>query len=200
MATARSSARGSSLIELALVLPVLLMLVLNALNFGYFILVALNLTSASRSATEYSITGQATPATIPLPPPTPGSTLSCPSYNPDCWVTETAYTDLKVGSPRTSTLQVCSETVGMSFDASGNPVACCSKGSNLTFTGGLDKSGSCSLQAAEADPEGPHFVLQQVDVWYSFEPLIPGKVFNIATPCGLSNCQFHRRAFMRAMN
>ncbi len=52
MGTAKSSTRGSSLIELALVLPLLLMIVLNAVNFGHFILVALNLTSSSRAATE----------------------------------------------------------------------------------------------------------------------------------------------------
>jgi hypothetical protein len=42
--------------------------------------------------------------------------------------------------------------------------------------------------------------LQQVDVWYTFRPIIPGRPFNITTPCGLGNCQFHRRAFMRSMN
>ena len=102
------SQRGASLIELALTLPLLLMIALNALNFGYFFLVALNLSSASRSATLYAIQGQATPATLVIAPPTPG-TGTCPSYNTDCYVTNTAYTDLKLPSATSSTLQVCSE-------------------------------------------------------------------------------------------
>ena len=200
MGTAKSPTRGSSLIELALVLPFLLMIVLNAVNFGHFILVALNLTSSSRAATEYSITGQATPGTLPLPPASPGSSTSCPSYNASCYVSNTAYTDLKLASARQATLQICSQTVGMSFDGSGYPVSCCSQGSDNTFTGGVDKTGSCSVAAAPADPEAPHFVMQQVDVWYTFRPLIPGRPFNITTPCGIGDCTFHRRAFMRSMN
>jgi len=200
MGTARNSVRGSSLIELALVLPLLLMIVLNAVNFGHFILVALNLTSSSRTATEYSISGQATPGTLPIPPASPGSSSSCPGYNANCYVSNTAYTDMKLSSARQATLQICSQSVGMSLDGSGYPVSCCSQGSDTTFNGGVNKAGACTVAAAPADPEAPHFVMQQVDVWYTFKPLIPGRPFNITTPCGISDCTFHRRAFMRSMN
>lgn len=200
MRTARNPLRGSSIIELALVLPLLLMIVLNAVNFGHFILVALNLTSSSRSATEYSISGQATPGTLTIPPAAPGSSSGCPSYNANCYVTNTLYTDMKLSSARNSTVQICSPSVGMSFDGSGNPISCCARGSDTTFDGGVSRTGSCSVAATEADPEAPHFVMQQVDVWYTFRPLIPGRPFNITTPCGISDCQFHRRAYMRSMN
>ena len=40
--------RGQSLVETALMIPLLLVLILNAVNFGYFLIVTLNLTSAAR--------------------------------------------------------------------------------------------------------------------------------------------------------
>ena len=39
---------GQALVETALILPVMLLVLLNAVNFGYFYLVALNLTAAAR--------------------------------------------------------------------------------------------------------------------------------------------------------
>ena len=58
---------GQSLVEIALILPILLLIVLNAVNFGYFFLVALNLAAAPRSGVEYSIIGSAAPAGTGLP-------------------------------------------------------------------------------------------------------------------------------------
>jgi uncharacterized membrane protein len=51
-------------------------------------------------------------------------------------------------------------------------------------------------------------VLNQVDVAYTFSPLINGSIFNIfilATPVcsstgGSVSCTFHRQVLMRAMN
>ena len=59
--------RGQSLVETALMIPLLLMLILNAVNFGYFLLVTLNLTSAARSGIEYAIQGSSTVANTSLP-------------------------------------------------------------------------------------------------------------------------------------
>src|SRR5947199_10608031 len=64
----KASRSGEGLIETALIVPFLLTMILNAVNFGYFFLVALNLTSAPRSAVEYSIQGFQTPATLTLAP------------------------------------------------------------------------------------------------------------------------------------
>ncbi len=58
---------GQALIETALMLPLILLLVLNCVNFGYFFIVALNLTVAPRSGVEYSILGFQTPASLSLP-------------------------------------------------------------------------------------------------------------------------------------
>src|SRR6266513_3617663 len=63
---APSPCSGQALIESALLVPFLLTMILNAVNFGYFFLVALNLTSAPRSAAEYSIQGFQTPSPASL--------------------------------------------------------------------------------------------------------------------------------------
>src|SRR5579862_7483403 len=99
---------GQALIETALILPLLLMIVLNAVNFAYFFLMALNITSASRSGGIYSVMGNATPATIPLPSAGPATTTTTVSY--------LAYQDLTgaVYSPSTNAgVQVCSSSVGV---------------------------------------------------------------------------------------
>ena len=61
------SSRGQSLVETALMLPLLIMIVLNVVNLGYFYLVIVNLTGTARTATLYSIAGSATPAASALP-------------------------------------------------------------------------------------------------------------------------------------
>jgi Flp pilus assembly protein TadG len=71
---------GQSLIETVLFLPFLLTIVLNAVNFAYFFLMALNITSASRSAAIYSVMGGATPAAIALPKAGPNTTTTTVSY------------------------------------------------------------------------------------------------------------------------
>src|SRR5439155_23152189 len=69
---------GQALLEMAVVLPFLLILVFNAINFGYFFIVAINITAAPRSAVEYSIMGSSTPAgdLDGLPKATPANSTS----------------------------------------------------------------------------------------------------------------------------
>src|SRR3989442_996298 len=110
------NSRGQSLVETVLMLPLLLLIVCNVVNLGYFFLVIVNLTGASRTATMYSTVGSSTPA----------------------------------------------------------------------------------------DPEAPNFVLNQVDITYTFSTLIPGTIFNIplqaSALCNSGTCQFVRSARMRAMD
>src|SRR6266481_4932341 len=53
--------RGQSLVETALMLPLLMLLVLNVVNLAYFFLVVVNLQGAARTSTLYSIEGSYTP-------------------------------------------------------------------------------------------------------------------------------------------
>jgi len=60
----RRREQGQSIVETILMMPVLLLFLLNAVNFGYFFFVATNLAAAPRIGVEYSIMGGATPSAI----------------------------------------------------------------------------------------------------------------------------------------
>lgn len=204
-------ARGQSLVETALMLPLLIMIVLNVVNLGYFFVVAVNLTGAARTATLYGIEGGATPAAGNLPSSggsSPATSLSSVTY--------LVYQDLTgaLANPTGVSVQVCSQA---NLDSSGagtntntggvlrtNCETCTSSG--CTPANGTAASGSYSGNPVpNADPESPGFVLNRVDIEYDVTPLIPGRIFNIPLQAsGMCNsggtCQFFRHAEMRALN
>jgi Flp pilus assembly protein TadG len=185
------SSSGQSLVETALLLPVLLTLLFNAVNFGYFFLVALNMAAAPRSGVVYSIQGSSSPASGPLPSAGPSSTAATVSYLTYQDMTGALY------SPASTPVQVCSQAIGLNNTGASTQAAKC------TAFGG-----TYSFSAATSDPESPSFVLNQVEVAYTFSPLINGSVFNLfvlaAPVCsstgGSVSCTFHRQVLMRAMN
>ena len=189
---------GQALMETVLVLPLLLTLVLNAVNFAYFFLIALNITGAARNSGTYSIMGLATPASINLPADGPNTTPTSVSY--------LAYQDLTgaLNSPLTSaSVQVCSPYNGI------NNAGTLTQNSICTHFGSIT-----SFPAAATDPElnagntAPAFNLNRVDVADSFSPPIPFTPFNIlvlvSPACtssgGTVTCTFYRHVEMRAMN
>ncbi len=181
---------GQALIETALILPLVMLLVLNIINFGYFFLVALNLTASPRNAVEYSILGFQTPGSQSLPKDEPVSYL--------------AGQDLyeAISSPSSVSIQVCSSTVGVSGS---NCAPCTLSSTDMSATCSAGGTGS---PAPSSDPESPIFVLDRVDVDYSFHPIIPGTPFGLALlplqVCSSSGttvtCRFHRQVSMREMN
>jgi len=190
---------GQALMETVLIMPVLLAVVLNAINFAFFFLMALNITSSARSSGTYSIMGGATPATIAMPPAGPQTTNTTVSY--------IAYQDLTgaVYTPSTANtgVQVCSPSVGVLNAGTATQQSQCSQlGLSETYP------------AADVDPElnsagtVPAFLLNRVDVAYQFTPPIPLMPFNIivlASPAcsssgGVVTCLFYRHTEMRAMN
>ncbi len=198
----RQSSRGQSLIETALMLPLLLMVVCNVVNLGYFFLVIVNLTGASRTATMYSVEGSSTPAASPLP----SSGGATPTTNL-LSVTYLAFQDMTgaLWNPTGATVRVCSP---ININASGSGVN--GTGANQNANCETCTSGSgCSTAgtgspAPSTDPEAPTFVLNQVDITYTFSALIPGTIFNVPLDasglCNSGSCTFTRRARMRAMN
>jgi hypothetical protein len=176
---------GQSLLETALLLPILLLLVFNAINFGYFFFVAVNLAAAPRMGVQYSIVGAATPSQLELPPAGPPSSNTSVSY--------LTYQDIKGVLPgwANARVQVCSTTLGLSGTGSSQKANCAQYGSGTeTFT-------------PASDPEAPFFVLHRVDVVYEVDPLIPP--FELPTPGGsiplslVPQLRFHRQVSMRAM-
>lgn len=166
---------GQSLLETVLFLPLLVLLTAYAVDFGYMFIVAANLTSASRSAVEYSIQGYETPGQSTLP--VAGPITTTPS------VAALAVADLSglFSSSTTTTVQVCSKEIGVK----NNVAECSSYGpAGTSYTPGID-------------PEAPTFVLNRVDVTYTVHPPIPLSFFSHPLVPSLT---FHRQVSMRALD
>ena len=182
ISSARDS-RGQSLVETALMIPLLLVLILNAVNFGYFLLVTLNLTSATRNGIEYAIQGSSTPSNTSLPQVT-GSAAS----------TVSSLISQELNSFNTGNLavRVCSLNLG-SGSGSAPTSSCTTSGSGGQFP------------APHSDPESANgFALNRIDVSYTFNTLIPTAAFNLVVgsfpTCKINgSCTFTRHAEMRAM-
>ena len=166
---------GQSLLETAIFLPILILLVAYAVDFGYFFIVAANLTSSARNAAEYSIQGLESPAQTALPAAGPITTNTS--------VAALAVGDLSslVNSATATTVQVCSKSVGIA--------------SNLTKCVSYGPPGT--VYSPAADPEAPTFVLNRVDVTYTVQPPIPLSFFSYPL---LPTKQFHRQVSMRALD
>jgi Flp pilus assembly protein TadG len=160
---------GQSLIEVALMIPILTVLICYAVDFGFFFLVATSLNSAARNAIEYSIQGTSSPAQAAEPAATVISNLAIAGIG------------LSGASTSTVSVQVCSSAVGV--NSSNNTTQC-----TTPSTGAGAVSGT-----PDVDPESPRFQLNRVDVVYTFTPPvpIPASIFPSTT--------FHRTVEMRAM-
>jgi Flp pilus assembly protein TadG len=192
---------GQSIVETILMMPVLLLFLLNAVNFGYFFFVATNLAAAPRTGVEYSIMGGATPSAIELPPTGDNANQLSTSFLTN--------EDMRgaLNSPSTNAaVRVCSPSKGIDNPGTVNAKAQCDVFGTVPA--------GYSWPAVQVEPElnlgstAPAFILHQVDVAYKFIPLIPGTPFNIllmASPiCTVSgsnvSCVFHRQSLMRGMN
>ena len=166
---------GQSLLEVAVIIPILLALLGYAVDFGYFFIAAANITSAARNAAQYSVLGYQSPDQGPIPTAGPGSN--------GVSVAEEALGDLAslVNASTTATIEVCSKNLGMA----GNLAKCSSYGP------------SAPSYTPAQDPEAPRFVLQRVDITYTVQPPIPMTFFKVSL---LPTMQFHRQVSMRAMD
>jgi Flp pilus assembly protein TadG len=166
---------GQSLLEIALMMPLLILLIGYAIDFGYFFAVAASVTSAARNAAEYSVQGFESPSGSALPAAGPLTTAAS--------VAAAATGDLSelLNSATVTAVQVCSKSLGIN--------------SNLANCSSFGATGSSYTPAA--DPEAPYFVLQRVDITYTVQPPIPLSLFKISF---LPNLQFHRQVSMRALD
>jgi len=200
--------RGQSLVETALMLPVLLVVVLNVINLGYFFLVVVNLTGAARSATLYSIEGSYTP--FAGAQPAAGSTNCATSPNT---VACLAFQDLTgaVWNPTNTnnTILICSNSninTGTGQGTASSGYANCQQYNSTGCIWGCGGSAgpfSTVSDPEPLDPEAPNFVANHVTITYQFQTLIPGTFFNAALQampsCTGSTCTFRRYATMRSM-
>ena len=167
--------KGQSLIETALFLPVLILLVAYAVDFGYMFIVAANLASSSRNAAQYSIQGFAAPDQGMLP-------VAGPITDPTT-VAGLAVSDMSslAIAATTTTVQVCSKEIGIVS----NVTQCASYGPAGTF------------YTPGTDPEAPTFLLNRVDVTYTIRPPIPFTFFSYQL---VPSLKFHRQVSMRVLD
>jgi hypothetical protein len=192
---------GQSLVETALMLPIMLIVVLNALNIGYFLFVTVNLAGATRVGAEYSMIGPGSPGTTSYPSANTG-TLA---------VSNLLYQDMTgaIGNATGATVQICSPSViksgtGTSGTAPNILANCVICTSSSTCSSATPTTGANATYIPDPDPENSTFVLNRVDVSYSFPPLIGGSPFNLILLGNLFNSgtglyTFHRSIEMRAM-
>lgn len=168
-----SSHSGQSLIETALLLPLLLVLIFNAINFAYYFLVGIHLASAPREGVQYSIMGFETPGQLDLP--------FAPAINT---LTRTDIT--AISDSGTATVRVCTNAGGLGTSGTGSATVanCATFGAGGAFTG------------PAADPEAPLFLLNRVDVQYTVTPLINAAPFGLPV---LPSYTFTRQVSMRQM-
>lgn len=164
-----------------MIVPLLMLLVFGAVDFGYYFIVAAGLTSSARNATEYAIQGFSSPAssfsspTSPTPPPA-GSISTAGS------VAALAIADLNSlpNSTTKTTVQVCSATVN-----SNGALGCQTWGAtSKTWT-------------PDVDPEPTKFQLYRVDILYHISPPLPITFLGYNL---VPTYEFHRMAEMRGMN
>ncbi len=173
------SQSGQSLLETALLIPLLLLLVFNAINFGYYFIVCIHLASAPREGVQYSIQGFETPAHIGLANPGPSTDTHSVSY--------LTYHDMNtLTGSGTTAVRVCSMEIGLNNPGLSTQTAQCTS---------YGSAASPAFAAVAADPESPNFVLHRVDVQYTVTPLIKSSPFGLITP----TLTFHRQVSMRAI-
>jgi hypothetical protein len=183
--------QGQSMIETALLLPILLLIAFNAINFGYFFYVAVNMAAAPRNGVQYEIVGPSTPASPTLPPVGPAGG-PCPTAT-GSYVCTLVFHDMSFLSNFASVggVQVCSSTLGTSGSGSAQKTNCNQYGGSPVYT-------------AASDPEAPLFTLGRVDVTYTLTPILPA--FQLPTPAGpirlvlIPSLTMHRQVSMREMN
>ena len=199
---------GQALIETALLMPFMLALIFNAVNFGWFFYVALNISSGSRSGDLYAMLGSQTPVdpsgihTGEYAPPGAGGTLTGCIGTADCTVQAVMYQDMNGSLPfaaSSATVKVCSSSVGLTVTG-GQTLAQCK-----VFTSATDAGTVTGTAPVDPEQATTGYKLHEVDVTYTFTPLIPGRVFGavlLALPvCNSAgtSCTLHKAVYMRAM-
>jgi len=174
--------QGSSLIETAMVVPILVLILCFAVDVGYFFIVAANLASCSRNAVLYSGQGFVSPAQQQVP--SAGTSGSLADTAGVAGLVGGDMSGLANMSSQTS-VEVCSKGIGVTQTSNGYKTNC------STFP-----SGALSF-TPDQDPESNNGMLaQRVDVVYTTSPPIPLDFFTFTMPA----LSVHWSAEMRAVD
>ena len=149
----RRAESGQALVECALVLPMMILLILNVVNFGAFIYAWITVANAARSGAQYMIIGGAMVTT----PPTPNAAQVAALVQRDLWALPAYATRAQV--------RVCSNNQFRT------PKIECAG------------SGTTTAPPADFEPTATGlpapYVLGTVDVSYAYQPLVPLAVLSL---------------------
>jgi hypothetical protein len=159
---------GHSLVEFALLIPLLFLVLVNAINFGGFYFAWITVASAARTGSQYASLA--------------GATVSGPAPPSSTQIYNVVTQDISALPNRGSlAVRVCTNTNGT--------VACNQTG-----------PGSFTDPAADVRPEANSFVMEWVDVGYTYQPLIPVFDFpNLGIHATLPPTTLHRQTVMRRL-
>jgi len=160
------STSGESLIEVAIALPLLLVLAFNALNFAYLFFFVVNVQGAARTGVEYSVQGLSALGQVNIP--AAGPLLG------DRTVSGLVYGDLGtvLSDSSSASVQVCTVFNGLKNILTTSQATICTQ---------YGPPPQNPFPAAPPDPESPYMILNQVDVTYTFKPLV-----DVPGPFGLA--------------
>lgn len=165
--------------EAALLMPLLLTLIFNAVNIAYFSYALLNLANAASQGSEYSIQGQSGNIGLArLPSAADVSGLMVDGFKGA----------VSSASNSNTGIRICTAAIGLTGSGTSSQIPRCA----VTYGSGSFPA----LGASDADPEAPGFVLNRIDMQYTVTPLIPGGVFNVVLPSSLT---LNRTVYMRSM-
>jgi hypothetical protein len=181
---------GQAIVETVLTLPMLILLLLNTINFGYLFISVINMTSATRAGTGYAVMGSSNTVSRSLPAAGDQNDIKSVAY--------LVYQDIRSGMSNPSQLaavRVCTPANGYQNPTQVPPqkIAVCQSYGNmppgysppLLLGNGEDNDFECPGTL----PNCPVFSLARVDIFYLYRPLIPGLAVNAALT-GIQTCQF----------
>lgn len=183
------SRRGASIVEFALIFPLIFVLIVNAVNYGTFLYAWITIANAVRTGAQYMVLG---PASV-----------------------GTGAGGLKFATSAQIQALVASDISSLPNQASLDVKVCTNNGGKIQTTD--LETAACSIGTCQgvtcADPEGGTpalFVLATVDVTYCYQA--PIKFWNFSklgiratllkpgtSPCTASQTNIHRKAVMRML-
>jgi Flp pilus assembly protein TadG len=172
--TKRVGTRGQALVEFALMVPLLFLLIVNAVNFGGFLYDLITVSNAARAGAQYAALGT---SSVQNPPEATFTQVQTLVQN------ETS--SLANASGSNPSVSVCMNNNGTATVLSSSPATAC----------------STAPQDPEVAVGTTTFTSVAVDVTYTYSPFIPLFDFpNLGIHATIPTTTIHRQAIMRVLN
>jgi len=170
----KTTERGHSMIEFALVLPMIFLLIVNAVNFGTYLYAAITVANAARAGAEYSIMG--------------GAMATAPGTPTNAQVATLVTNDI-ISLPNRASLQVrvCRNKNGVE--------------SCVCVVGACTGMGTTPADPENTGAAAALYEVSAVDATYTYQPLIPlWSIPGLGIRATIPAITIHRKSVMRVMS